>query len=60
MTYYNIKTNHGIETVDELDPKDFASRREFLKERKRLRKEYWVAGIEVYTSARPTRDWREK
>jgi hypothetical protein len=35
MKYLNLKSDYGIETVDELDPKDFKTYREFRTELKR-------------------------
>lgn len=58
MKYLNMKTNYGIETIDELDPKDFGSYREFRTELKRLVGEYHLAGMPVYTSQRCTKDWK--
>jgi len=58
MRYFNLKTNHGTETVDQLDVKDFANYREFSKELKRLASEYRTAGMNVYTSQRCTSDWK--
>lgn len=61
MTYFNVKTSQGIETIDELDRKDFNSRKEYIKERKRLQYEYNMAyfntGMTVYTSQRKSKDW---
>lgn len=53
MRYLNLKTNYGTETVDELDPKDFNSPKEFRKELRRLVGEYGLAGMNVYASQRP-------
>lgn len=52
MRYLNLKTSHGTETVDELNPKDFSTYREFVKELKRLVKEYHISGMDVYVSQR--------
>ena len=57
MTYFNIKTSQGIETIDELDRKDFNSFKEYVKEIQRLRGEYNLAGMAVYTSQRKCKDW---
>lgn len=54
MKYLNLKTNYGIETVDELNPKDFKTFREFRTELKRLISEYRIAGMDVYSSQRPS------
>ena len=58
MVYFNMKTQYGVETVDELDRKDFASFREFREEGRRLVKEYQIAGMNVYRSQRCTKDWK--
>lgn len=60
MTYINMRECWGVETVDELDPKDFASNKEFKEELQRLVGEYRLAGMDVYTSNRCTAEWREK
>lgn len=57
MTYINIKTSHGTETVDELSPENFKSLKEFRKELKRLINEYKIAGMQVYKSQRSCIDW---
>jgi hypothetical protein len=56
-TYFNTKTNGETETVDELDSVDFTTFRDFLNERRRLLKEYHLAGMHVYRSQRCTKDW---
>ena len=61
MTYLNIKTSEGVETIDELNEKDFNTCKEYRTELKRLLNEYrtasnWHAGI--YTSQRCTNDWK--
>lgn len=56
-TYFNIKTSFGVETVDELSSGDFATYKEFRTERLRLYREYQLAGMNVYTSSRCTKDW---
>ena len=58
MVYLNMKTQYGIETVDELDRKDFSSFREFAAEARRLVSEYQLAGMDVYRSQRCTKDWK--
>jgi hypothetical protein len=50
--YLNLKTNYGIETVDQLDSKDFNSLKEFKAELKRLLNEYHISGMQVYLSQR--------
>lgn len=58
MIYFNIKTSQGVETVDELDKKDFTNIKDFFKEKRRLITEYHLAGMNVYTSTRCTKDWK--
>jgi len=57
MTYFNMRTNYGVETVDELNPADFTTHKEFRRERKRLVSEYHLSGMAVYTSQRCTKEW---
>lgn len=60
-TFFNIKSqSHGTETVDELNRKDFKSHKEYRREVNRLRNEYQIAGMNVYTSKRSTNDWKNK
>lgn len=58
IRYLNLKTVYGVETVDELDQKDFPTYREFRKELNRLIGEYRLAGMQVYSSQRCTKEWR--
>lgn len=60
MTYFNIKTNNGVETVDQISDKDFPTYKEFINEKRRLLNEYRLSGINVYLSQRCTNDWRNK
>jgi len=57
MKYFNIKTNQGVETVDELSLSDFNTYKEFKTELKRLVNEYRMCGMAVYISQRSTNDW---
>ena len=59
MRYFNLKTNDGIETVDELNPNDFKNYSYFKKQLKRLVKEYHMSGMPVYTSRRSTKEWKK-
>lgn len=56
--YLNLKTVYGVETVDELELKDFKNRSSFNKELKRLKGEYHLAGMSVYSSQRAASNWR--
>ena len=62
MKYFNIKTQHGVETVDCIDQKDFIgkSHKEFRQEVRRLYEEYHLAGINVYISSRACKDFYQK
>lgn len=60
IRYFNIRTNQGIETVDELNSSDFETRKDFVIELRRLKGEYNIAGMAVYTSQRCTNDWKNK
>lgn len=55
-----MKTVYGTETVDQLDQKDFPSLKEFRAELIRLKSEYRLAGMNVYSSQRAAKDWRVK
>jgi hypothetical protein len=59
MRYFNIKSIYGVETVDEINRKDYKTYRDFLTELRRLKKEYLLCGMNVYISQRSTKDWRE-
>jgi len=58
--YLNMKSVYGIETVDELSFNDFKTYKEFRRELIRLCHEYHLAGMGVYISSRPTKDWNNK
>ncbi len=60
MRYFNIKTSLGVETVDEISSKDFPTHREYIKEINRLKNEYGLAGMNVYTSSRCTKEWKNR
>jgi len=60
MKYFNYKTGYGVETVDQIDQKDFIWYKEYRQELRRLLNEYRLAGMNVYISSRSTKDWREK
>ncbi len=52
MTYLNLKTSYGVETVDSLNKKDFTEYKQFKAELRRLLNEYRIAGMNVYVSQR--------
>lgn len=56
MKYFNIKTNYGVETIDQLDRKDFSTYSEYITELKRLKSEYRLAGMDIYLSQRATKE----
>jgi hypothetical protein len=61
MTYFNIKTSEGVETIDEINPKDFTTFKAFRIERKRLLNEYRIASSfysGLYYSQRATNKWK--
>jgi hypothetical protein len=58
VRYINMKSVHGTETVDELDSKDFKFFRDFRKELRRLLNEYRLCGMNVYSSQRSDKTWR--
>ena len=57
MKYFNIKTSQGVETVDHIERKDFATYKEYITELKRLKKEYFLCGMNVYISQRSIKDY---
>jgi hypothetical protein len=59
MKYINLKSVYGVETIDELNPKDFSTFKDFRKELKRLIYEYHLAGMNVYSSQRSSKDWNK-
>lgn len=58
--YFNIKSQYGVETVDELSKKDFIDFAAFNTEVKRLSKEYALAGMSVYVSQRSCKEWDQQ
>ena len=59
MVYFNIKTQGVVETIDEINPKDFPTYEAFIKEKRRLLTEYHIAGISTYSSQRCTNEWKK-
>ena len=59
MKYLNIKSHYGVETVDQLDIKDFDTRKEYKMELWRLISEYNMAGMAVYLSNRCDKSWNK-
>lgn len=58
VIYFNMRTNYGIETVDQICESDFNSYKEFRKELQSMRSNYHLAGMPVYTSQRCAKDWK--
>lgn len=58
MKYFNIRTNYGVETVDELNRSDFKTYSEYKNELRRLLNEYRLSGMNVYLSQRCTNEWK--
>ena len=56
--YLNMRSNYGVETVDELSRSDFETTKQFYVELRRLISEYRLAGMPVYSSIRCTKDWK--
>lgn len=52
-----MRTNYGVETVDELNRLDFETNIDFKKEVQRLKQEYRISGMSVYTSQRSDKTW---
>lgn len=58
--YLNIKTNQGVETIDEINSKDFKTFKGFRIEKNKLIKEYKIASPyynSIYYSQRCSKDW---
>ena len=60
MKYFNIKTQYGVETVDQLDQKDFTFYKDFRQELVRLLNEYRLAGMNVYISQRACKEYYQQ
>lgn len=59
--YLNWRNANGVtETIDELDPSDFESYRDFAKEKRRLSREYAMSGMaQTRWSQRPCSGWED-
>jgi len=55
--YLNLRTVYGVETVDELNTEDFKTLSDFNRELKRLKSEYRLNNMNVYSSQRATKEW---
>ena len=58
--YLNIKSAHGVETVDEFTREEGQTKRAFIKYVNQMVREYQMNGMNVYRSQRCTNDWRNK
>lgn len=60
--YINIRTHYGVETIDEIDGKDFKTRKEFRRALWDLKESYALAyrgqKNQPYVSRRCTNDWK--
>ena len=55
-----MRGKHGVETVDELDRRDFKIFSQYKIELLRLVEEYRLCGMPVYISTRCTKKWSAK
>lgn len=58
--YLNMKNSQGIETVDEFTREAEQSPKEFRIYVSEMVNEYRIAGMNVYKSSRPTKEWAQK
>lgn len=58
--YLNMRGPYGIETVDEFTKTPDQTTKSFMKEVYEAIRDYHLAGMNVYTSSRPTKDWKNK
>ena len=56
--YLNLRTNQGVETVDEFTKEPNQKWRDFRKYVSSMISEYHLAGMAVYSSSRCTKDWK--
>lgn len=54
--YINIKTQYGVETWDMVDSEEFESIKEYKVEIRNLINNYKLAGYNVYSSQRPSKN----
>ena len=57
MIYLNMRTKQGIETVDQIDRKDFATFKEYKRELKSMIDNYQLCNMQVYKSQRACKEW---
>lgn len=58
--YLNMKTNSGVETVDEFTKEEKQTNKEFRAYVSEMVSNYHLAGMNVYRSSRCTKDWKQK
>lgn len=58
--YLNMKTSQGVETIDEFTRGENQPPKEFRSYVAKMVSEYHLAGMNVYRSSRPTKEWKEK
>lgn len=58
--FINIKSNYGIETIDEFQTNNKQERTEFQRCFKEYKIAYSGTDIHVYASQRSAKDWGEK
>jgi hypothetical protein len=59
VKYINIKTDYGIQTIDEIRLQEFKTRIDYIKEYKRLLNEYRLNGLNAWLSLRACKNWSE-
>ena len=57
--YLNMRTSYGVETVDQICREDWPDRKSYLNELKSMVENYHLSGMNVYTSRRCTKDWKQ-
>lgn len=50
--YINVRTNYGVETIDNVERDNFNTFSAYKKEVRRLIKEYQLSGVNAYPSQR--------
>lgn len=56
--YFNMKTNFGVETVDQCISSEHESNKDYKAEIKNMLSNYHLARMNVYLSSRCTNDWK--
>ena len=58
IIYLNLKTHHGVETIDEIRLSDFESRKAMRVYTYKLIQSYHLSGMRVYKSQRCDSTWK--